>query len=181
MPKPKLLLLDANIIILAHELGVWDQLVEKCSITITETVYEEALFWDDADGERHDITLGPGIENGKIECVDVARSVLDTFLSQFGPVYLDKLDPGEADSLALLTSSSDRWTICSADAIVFRVLGCLSLGEQGLSFEELLCQIGLSVNLDEDCHHFTKDFRLKFTQRGQQEGIMGMVFRSEDG
>ncbi len=181
MPKPKLLLLDANIIILAHELGVWGQLVEKCSITITKTVYEEALFWDDADGERHDITLGPGIENGKINCLEVEMPVLETFLSKFGALYLDKLDPGEADSLALLTSSSDVWTICSADAIVFRVLGCLNLGDQGLSFEEVLRQVGLSVSLDEDCFHYTKDFRLKFTRRGQQEGIMGMGLRSENG
>ena len=140
---------------------------------------EEASFWDDADENRHYIALDSSVENGKIKCVEVARPVLETFLSKFGPVYLDKLDPGEADSLALLTSSSDRWTICSADAIAFRVLGCLNLGEQGLSFEELLCQVGLQVNLEKDCSHYTKEFRLKFTRKGQQEGIMGMALQSD--
>ena len=41
--------------------------------------------------------------------------------------YLDRLDDGEAESLAFFLSSQDDYLISSADIIVFKVLGRLAL------------------------------------------------------
>jgi len=50
----------------------------------------------------------------------------------FGPTYLERFDPGERESLAHLVTSADEYMICSADSIVFKVLGFLDRGEQGI-------------------------------------------------
>lgn len=172
MPKFQLLLLDANIIIAAHELGIWPKLVEKCAITITRTVVEhESYYWRDKQGTPHEIDLTNYIKEGKINCVDVPVPVVDSFFSKFGPTYLDRIDPGEADSLAFLYHSNENWRIASADGIVFKILGCLGRSEQGISLEEITQQIGLTCKFDK---HYTKDFRVSLTKQGQQDGITGM-------
>lgn len=89
-------------------------------------------------GERVDFDLGEFERNGAIEVVEVALPALKTFLSQFDASYAEKLDPGEAESLAYLLAANADTHICSADGIVFRVLGNLDRGQQGLSLEEVL-------------------------------------------
>lgn len=171
MPKFQLLLLDANIIIAAHELGIWQHLVQECSVTITRTVESEAKFWEDQKGRHHPIDLDSDIKEGKINCVDVPVSAVDSFIQRFDPTYLDRIDPGEADSLAFLFRSNENWCIASADGIVFKILGCLGRSEQGISLEEITQQIGLTCKFDK---HYTKDFRIRLTKQGRQDGITGM-------
>jgi len=53
------------------------------------------------------------------------------FCSKFDPTYMESLDPGEAESLAHLGASKETCMICSADKIVYRVLGNLDRSESG--------------------------------------------------
>lgn len=69
MPKLKLLILDAGVVIKLHELELWSSIV----------------------------------------------------------------DAGEAESLAFLVHQNDDYRISSGDAIVYKVLGNLNLGDQGIS------------------------------------------------
>ncbi len=173
MPKFRLLLLDANVIIYAHELGIWHLLTDHCEITITRTVAEqEVYYWRDQNDVRHEIDLAADIRDGRIHCIEVTLSQIDAFRNKFGPVYLDAMDPGETESLAFLISSTEPWRICSSDAIVFRVLGSLGRAEQGISFEEVLCAVGLGRDVDV---MYDKAFRQRYTARGQQEGITGLA------
>ena len=142
MPKFPRLLLDANIIIFAHELRIWSQLTENCTITITRIIAErEAQFWPDQQGKAHKIRLNEYVQKGKINRVNVPPAQFDAFRQIFGPTYLDRMDTGEAELLAFLYHSQKKWLICSADGIVFKTLGCLGLAEQGISLEEILQQI----------------------------------------
>ena len=174
MPKFPFLLLDADVIIAAHEFGVWDKLVERCSITITRTVVEdEVRYWTDDKGMCHVIDLDKHIQEGKISCVDVPLSLVDKFCKKFGPAYLDQMDPGEAESLAFLYYSDEEWRIASGDGIVFRSLGCLALSEHGISLEEIIQKIGLTCDVSQK-YQFTKKYRVNLTKKGEQEAIMGM-------
>jgi hypothetical protein len=65
---------------------------------------------------------------------EAVRSALNSFDSS----YIEKLDAGEAESLAYLMNAHDEHSICSADAIVYRVLGNVDRGHQGASLEEVL-------------------------------------------
>jgi hypothetical protein len=176
MPKFPLLLLDADVIICAHELGIWQKLADRCKITTTRSVVDEADFWYDDNNTQHPIELSTDLRNGIVDCVDVPMSQIDAFRRKFGPMYLDRMDPGETESLAFLYPSSEKWLICSGDAIVFKVLGSLGLAEQGISLEEVLQKIGLTCALDEEHQHYTKAYRLRLTKLGQQESITGMAF-----
>lgn len=91
----------------------------------------------------------------------------------FGPDILTKLDPGEAESLAILLNSNKRFIVSSADAITYRVLGALKCSDQGISLEETLQAIGLTKHL---VYKFSRAFREKWSQRGFSEGVSGLAF-----
>lgn len=174
MPRLKLLLLDAGIVIGLHELGVWDNLLQLCDVTLTRTVAEdEVSCWDDESGQRHYIDqqkFQDDIKAGRVTCIDVPLSQIAAFRTKFDPSYLDRLDPGEAESLAFLLASEEEWLISSSDSIVFKVLGRFALAERGISLEEILQQVGLGRSVD---WKYRKAFRLKYTQDGQQDSITG--------
>ncbi len=89
-------------------------------------------------------------------------------LTSFDPTYTEKLDPGEVESLCHLLDAPDEFAISSADKIVYRVLGNLDRGEQGISLEEILEAIGLSRPLQ---YQFTRAFRERWTQKGFEERL----------
>lgn len=167
--KFRLLLLDANIVIYLHERGLWDRFIQRCSVTLTSTVVQESKFWEDEQGVQYPIDLTADIDSQKIQTVDVDLKVIQDFSKKYGPVYLDRLDPGEADSLAFLMTSREEWIISSADEIVFKVLGLEGRTEQGLSLEEILDKIGLTQsNLK---RQYRKAFRESAIRKGQYDGI----------
>ena len=171
MPKLKLLLLDANVIIVAHELNLWHQLIDKCDITVTKTIEEqETYYWRDTNGEPHKIDLSEDIAKDKIYLIEVPKEKYNSFRNLFDPVYLGDMDPGETDALAFLYYSNENWLISSGDGIVYRILGRLGRGEQGISFEEILKQVGLGCRLK---GQYTKNFRTKITKKGEQDSITG--------
>lgn len=167
--KFPLLLLDANIVIYLHELRIWESFITQCRVTITQAVAKESDYWEDENGFHSPIDLDSDIRTGKIDCIDVPLEIVEAFLKKYGPVYLERLDPGEAESLAFLFNSKDKWLFTSADEIVFKVLGAAGRFEQGISLEEILQKIGLSrPGLKVQ---FTKQFRLNTAKKGQFDGI----------
>ena len=173
--KFSLLLLDANVVIRLFELGIWDRILDACDVHLTRIVAEkEADFFVDGSEVRRPIDLGPSEQDGRITVHEIPASKVAEFRSRFTDPILDRLDDGETESLALLVESDKRFLICSSDAIVFRVLGALCIGEQGLSLEEILQRIGLNRKLK---WQFSKAFRLRFTNQGFDEGIRGFGVR----
>lgn len=173
MPRLRLLLFDANIVIELHKIGLWEKVIELCDVTLTKTVAEdESEYWEDDYEQRHYFNLHDEIGSGKINCITVSHEQLEALFKKFSPVYLDRLDPGEAESLAVLISSDEDWLISSSDGIVFRVLGNIGLPDQGISLAEVLQKIGLTYPGLR--FHFCQEFRHKMTLKGQQEGITGM-------
>lgn len=171
MPKFQLLLLDAGIVIELFRLELWEKVIEKYEITLSEIVAkEEVKFWEEDDGSLHSIDLDPFIQSGQVQCIAVPLQQIQEFSQQFDPFYLERFDPGETESLAYLMQCSNEGSICSGDGIVFKVLGRLAKTEQGISLEELLQKIGLRRSLD---WAFTESFRDKYTQEGQQDQLRG--------
>ncbi|MFO8012169.1 MAG: hypothetical protein R6X20_02575 [Phycisphaerae bacterium] len=172
MKKFHLLLLDANIVIELFRQGIWDRVVEVCDVHLSRTVAEnEAHFYEDDTGERQDFDLAPDAKAGRITVFDVRLSELAAFRSRFDPSYFERLDAGEAESLAFLLDSGDPCLICSADSIVYKVIGNLDRAGQGISLEEVLQRTGLGRGL---AWQFTKGFRETWTRKGFQEGLGGI-------
>ena len=171
MKKFRLLLLDANVVIEIARQGLWEQMVAKCDIHLAQTVLDESQFYADDQGNRHYIDLTSYVSAKSITLFDLKPSQMQAFCGHFDSVYLEKLDPGEAESLAYLFTQSDECKICSADKIVFRVLGSLNRPDQGVSLDEILGQIGLGRRLERE---FTKAYKEEWTQKGFQEGLTGL-------
>ena len=97
MKKLRLLLLDANVVIRLIEYGLWDQVVDKCEVLLARIVIEKEVKFYHGEKQDQIIDLSPDEKSGRITVVEVEGSDLDAFLDKFDPIYLEKLDPGEAD------------------------------------------------------------------------------------
>lgn len=176
MKKFHLLLLDANVVIELFRQGIWDEVVDRCDIHLARTVQGEAHFYRDEHGDRQDFDLEPYVQDGRIAVFDMQASEAARFYAQFDPSYMARLDDGETASLAYLSKCSEACWICSADSIVYRVLGNLNRAEQGISLEEVLQQVGLGRPLEPQ---FTRAHRERWSGRGWQEGIRGSGWRGD--
>ena len=173
MPKLKLLILDAGVVIKLHTLGLWSKVVDKCDVHLSSIVADrESRFYRVAgDDWDLDIDLRADIASGSVTVFDSPAVAMSRFKSLFDTEYFVDLDDGEAESLAFLVDQREDYLISSGDAIVYKVLGNLNLTESGISLEEILQQIGLNSKMDE--WQYTKKFREKFTAIGAQDMIQG--------
>jgi hypothetical protein len=170
MKKYRLLLLDANIVIELSELSLWDAVVERCEVLLARTVLEQEVRYYHGQHADVQIDLAAYVTDGRIKVVEATTDQVKRFRDQFDPTYLERLDPGETESLTFLCLSADLCQICSSDAIVYRVLARLEREEQGISLEEVLQGCGLGRSLP---RQYSKAFREEWTRRGQQERIRG--------
>lgn len=168
MTRPRLILLDTNVVLRLFELGIWESVTKRFRIVLTEAVVEESQFFI-RDGKRIDIDWAPILAAGTVEVRQVPLREIKRFKARFDATYLERFDPGETEAMTLMQSERDS-SICSADAIVWRVLGNTGDGERGISLEELLQQAGLPKPLPE---RFTRAFRDKWTRKGRSERFMG--------
>jgi hypothetical protein len=137
------LIFDANIVISLFAHGLWTSVVERCELILAETVVDEADFYVDAAGIERRINLKPDIDAARIRVVSVPIRDIASFRRTFDPVYVQKLDDGETESLVYCLQEGEPNRVCSSDAIVFKVLSVLDRSEQGVSLEEVLHSIGL--------------------------------------
>jgi hypothetical protein len=115
MKRLSFLLLDANVVIYLFEHGLWERLIASCDVHLARTVIDEAHFYEDDDGRRHDFDVNEWEKD--ITIFDVTVADVEAFCNRFDASYMEKLDPGEAESLAWLVSLAQDARICSSDAI----------------------------------------------------------------
>jgi len=173
MKKFPFLLLDAGPIIKLFELGIWDNFVKHCDVTISQIVADEAKYAS-CESEDVRINLEPYKEQGLVKVIDMELSVIKTFHNSFNPMYKTIIHDGEKETLAYLCTCSDDFRLCAADKAVFQVLGLLGKGDRGISLEEILQDIGLSRKLE---WQYTKKFREQYTHMGQADFIQDKGLR----
>ena len=170
MKKFQFLLLDTGPIIKLFELGIWEDFIRRCDVTVSQTVADQAK-WASQEFEDIRINLDPYKNQELINIFDVDISLAKSFHNRFNEVYKAEIHSGEKETLAFLCNSSENWLVCAADKAVFRVLGLLGKAKQGISLEEVLKEIGLSQsNLE---WRYTKKFREKWSSKGQIDFIQG--------
>ena len=72
--------------------------------------------------------------------------------------------------------TKSEFLISSADKIVYRVLGNMNRGHQGISLEEILNRIGLTIS--QLPPQYRREFRERWTQVGLEERLNGIGFNS---
>ncbi len=99
MPKLKLLILDANVVIYLHEKGLWQAVLQRCEVHLSSIVIDDEVRFYVGTEYDEVIELSPDVTAGRVHRFDVPVSDVKEFRDQFDPVYRGDLDPGEEESL----------------------------------------------------------------------------------
>lgn len=125
----KLLLLDADVIIDLHTLGLFGKISNAYDISLTREVFEEARYYK-KDGEKFDIDFkdvtiinNVDLENLKI----VQREAKEARLV---------IDPGETTSIAYLIQTEEEITFCSCDQAAIKLISYMELESKSISLEK---------------------------------------------
>ena len=173
--KPRCVLLDANIVIVAHELGIWDSLKNAYKITLPAVVSRrEALFYF-KDNQKIQIRLSEQIITHEIDEIEGTVEELSELVSLFEPWFLDTLDPGELEALALIHSERvNNITFCTGDGPAIKALVMIGATGLGISLESALNKIGLTKKLQ---NQYTEQYYKKCCNEGGLNLVQGIGIR----
>jgi hypothetical protein len=163
--------LDAMIIIKAHELAIWEELKSKIPIVVPSIVVKnEAFYFDTVPGERRfPINLAGDIASGIIEEEAATPTDLNNLLTIFDSNTTGMLHDGEIEALALIYSGRlGNALFCTSDIPAIRALALMNCPDNGISFEEILKNIGLQKPLDPQ---YTRSFFNQHLSRGRIDRI----------
>jgi hypothetical protein len=170
----KCVLLDANIIIESHKVGVWEKLIDRVEIVVSSIVaHKESLFYSEVEGKIPEpINLNRLIQDGKIKETSATPEEMADFLNYFDKVFVFGLDEGEIESLSLIKSGKVKDTLfCSSDGPAIQALAMIGHSDAGISMETLLKETGLQKNLE--CQ-FGDAFFKKHIKKGSENLIQGV-------
>jgi hypothetical protein len=132
----KLLLLDADVVIDLHTLGLFDRINKGFEIHITKTVLDEALYFKSGGARtkidiRNRVTV---IENVAVEHLQKVRN--EAKEARLG------IDPGEMEAIACLMQEDEGLIFCTCDQAAIKLLAFMNLEERSVSFEKALRSTG---------------------------------------
>lgn len=176
--RPLCLLLDTNVIIKAHELGVWSNLVQDCHLLIPGTVIGESIYYIDKLGNHINIDLQSQVDNRSISQIDPTLKDLFKFNQLFASWFIQSLHPGEIEALALICAKKTKDTyFCTSDAPAIRALAMMHNSGLGISLEELLKISGLTKPLEVQ---YTQEFFKNNLGVGSENLITGQGYAGSD-
>lgn len=174
--KPRLILVDASVIITAYSLGVWDALLQKVDIAVSSTIaHDEALFYEREAG-CVPLTIDIPLLVGEGKIIELAANVTQIArVRGFFDLDLNMtLHGGEVEALALLyADDGESLLFCTSDKAAIWVLAMLGLSERGISFEDVLAGAGLGRSLPGEygAAYFKRNIALGQTMRIQGRGV----------
>ncbi len=164
--KYQIILCDTCVIIELFRLNLWESFISIFDVAISGTIVEESMYYIDNQKQKHSIDLKIYINSKKIKEVSVSSKSIEDFYKDFDPSYQDRLDLGELELLSyLFNNKSENIKICSADGIVFKILGRKLMSEKGISLEELLINKFPKKQIR---MQFTKKWKEQYLQEGLQ-------------
>jgi hypothetical protein len=176
--KPLLILLDANVIISLHQLGLWSQIINQCQVFSTSCiVFDESKFYSTKNGDQISIDLKQSIDEGKLTVLDADLSDLELIKTIFTDEFLLSLHEGELEALALIAADKHNdCRFCTADGPAIMALAMIGKQQYGISLEELLTQNGLTRQITALPNYCTNRwFNLRITEgnfkRINREGL----------
>lgn len=178
MNKPKLLLLDTDVIVFANQFGVWDKLKQVYEVHVPATVIDtEARFFDSAHGRRN-INLKAEEAAGEISRLEATAIEVSETFENFQPTFLAALHDGEKEGITILkTRRESGMVFCTGDMIAIESVGMLGLSSSCVSFEELLQVVGLLKLVSKFMPHLTKRAHEEHLEKGAIRRTTGECFK----
>lgn len=132
----KLLLLDADVIIDLHTLGLFDRIIKGYEIHVTKTVLSEASYFK-SGGTKTKIDIHDRV--AIIENVDVEH--LQTVRNEAKEARLG-IDPGELEAIACLIQDDEGLIFCTCDQAAIKLLAFMDIDERAVSLEKTIRDTG---------------------------------------
>jgi hypothetical protein len=164
------ILTDAVIVIGAHEQRYWELLCNHYRIVLPATILEDEIFYFRQQGHKQGLTPSLWIAQGKVERLEAGVDDYESLRSKLSKDFMNSLDAGELEALALLGSLNCRnHSFATADRAAIKALGVLGWSTRGISVEALLDRAGgLASIIKKLPQHCTK----RWFDRCIQEGVM---------
>lgn len=135
----RLLLLDADVVIGLHELGLWNAALNCCQIYLAGTVIQEIKHYWNPAGEKVLIDLIPQITSGKIVELDGSPETQAEILGRLRKPSLDGLHAGELESIAIIYAGEmEDLQFCIKERAAMKAVAFLDLKERAISVEQAL-------------------------------------------
>lgn len=136
--KSQPILIDAVIVIGAHEQSYWELLCSSYQIAIPATILEDEVFYFQVEDRKQGFAPSQWVIDGKIARLEANVEDYDILSRSLTKNFMNSLDPGELEALALLGSKSCKdYLFSTADRAAIKALGVLGLSERGISVEAL--------------------------------------------
>jgi hypothetical protein len=166
--KSRFLLLDANVVIVAHADGYWQALLNQFKLALPSVVYhKEAQFFHTKNARGIQITLKPTKDSGSITILEATGAEISRIKARLNDDFFQSLGEGELEALALMNSGNhDDYLFCSGDIPANRAMGVLDLATACVSLEEVLQNGSIKKSV---APHFT----IKALSRALADGLSG--------
>jgi len=160
-------LLDADVVIGLHELGLWNSIVGHYGkIFLSEAAYKEPLFYYSPTNQKIPINLEPLVKKEQVKILEgkiIIESRILEFLNRFDITERPWLHPGELESLAIIVDSQDM-RFCTVDKGAIITLSIMKLHDRGVSLEELISNCGIRRRLE---YKHTKEYFGRYIVEGK--------------
>ena len=123
--RSKQVLLDASVIITAHEIDVWNALLREVDVAVTSIIaHDEALFFDRKTASvPAPINLGALISQGVMPEISASVSDIERVRAVFDEELNMALHDGEVEAIAILyADESDSLLFCTSDKVAIRAV-----------------------------------------------------------
>lgn len=149
-----LIILDANVIIELFRQDIFAAVVDRCSIKLPTTIKNECKFYEDQSGKEIQIDWTQYLNSGKVEEISADDLEYGKLARLFKEDFYRGIDAGGLEALAIINASDDEYLFfCSGDLPSLKAMGVLGKGNQAVSLEKLLKNIGIQKNLKQ---HFSE-------------------------
>ena len=171
------LLLDADVTIDLHKLGIWNSFIKQNKVHIVATVVHEAIFYYPRRSRKKvPIKLESLVHQGKIIELSASPYEQKQLLDSFNNVLAPEIDAGELESLSVITRLKDSdLKLCTCDKAAIRALSLLQLEDHGISLQAALEQCGMRREVIKK--HSELRFR-KIVSEGKEWLITGQGIRT---
>lgn len=179
MRKPKLLLLDSDVVVVCHELGIWEQLKAKYSVHVSSIVIEEAIYYE-VNGRPVGIDLNAQCSASQISAVEATASQMASVTGNFVDSFAQGLDDGEIEGIAIMIHHDlEDCAYCTGDTNAMQAIGMLAPTMPSVSLEEILEMCGLrsSITGKLPLHLTKRNHEIQITE-GNGRRLSGLYFRT---
>jgi predicted nucleic acid-binding protein len=140
----KLLLLDADVVIDLHSLGLFGKMSKSYNLLVTRKVFEEAKFY-----RKRNQKIPIKIKEKVVIIDDIQVESLKEVRKEAQEARL-AIDAGESTAIAYILRSESDMALCLCDKAAIKLMAYMNLEQNGISVEKTLKMLVIIQNYTQD-------------------------------